>query len=221
MLKALGSTLVFWAAAAAIFFVSAGRWDLPVIWIYLGLMLVPTLILIPLLAHHSPGLLEERMRPGPGERDRIGLLALVIGMPAVWVITGLDLGRFHWSRGFPPGVQAAGFLGLVAGFWFTAWAMWVNPFFSSAVRLQQDRHQALVTSGPYAWVRHPGYAGGLLFTVANSLALGSWWSLVPAVIMIAAILRRVRLEDRMLRTDLPGYDAYAREVRFRLVPGIW
>ncbi len=221
MLRAIGATLAMGIAAAAILFGSAGRWDLPILWIYLALMLAASLVLVPLLARHHPGMLEERMRPGPGERDRATSLVLALGMPAIWTLTGLDLGRFHWSRGFPPGLQGVGLAGVLAGFWIAAWAMWVNPFFSSAVRLQDDRRQTLVASGPYARVRHPGYAGALLFTLGNSLALGSWWSLLPAVIVTAALVRRTQLEDRMLQRELPGYEAYARAVRFRLVPGLW
>jgi protein-S-isoprenylcysteine O-methyltransferase Ste14 len=221
MIKAIGATLIYWIMAAAVFFAAAGRLDLPMIWGYLVLMLIPSLVLIRLLAHHSPGLIEERLRPGPGERDRLSMLVLQACLVAIWILSGLDAGRFHWSRGFPVGLQVVGLVGVLVGFWLTGWAMWVNRFFSSAVRLQPDREQIVVTTGPYAWMRHPGYTGGLLFTLGTSLALGCWWTLLPAIALIVVVIRRTVLEDGMLQKELSGYAAYAQAVRFRLIPGVW
>ena len=149
------------------------------------------------------------------------MAVLRVCMPVTWVVAGLDVGRLHLSHGYPPALQVAGLAVCAAGFWIVARAMWVNPFFSSAVRLQPDRHQSVVRRGPYAAVRHPGYSGGVLFTFGTGLVFGSWWALLPAVPMVVALVRRVRIEDAMLRSGLPGYEAYARAVRFRLFPGIW
>ena len=99
--------------------------------------------------------------------------------------------------------------------------MLVNPFFSTAVRIQSDRGQQVITSGPYAIVRHPGYAGLVLALVASGMALNSLLSIIPAVIMVAVVARRTAIEDRMLQNELAGYPDYSAKVRFRLIPGVW
>ena len=96
-----------------------------------------------------------------------------------------------------------------------------NRFFSSVVRIQTDRGHSVQTGGPYALIRHPGYAGALLYDLAAPLLLGSWWGLIPAAVTVALVILRTRLEDRKLQTELDGYAEYAARVRYRLVPGIW
>lgn len=137
------------------------------------------------------------------------------------MIAGLDTGRFHWSHHFPASLQFFGLLLAAGGFWFALWAMLENSFFSSAVRLQSDRGQAVVTSGPYRFIRHPGYAGTSLFMVGSGLSLGSWWALLPITLILALILRRTILEDAMLMRGLAGYGDYGKAVAFRLIPGLW
>jgi protein-S-isoprenylcysteine O-methyltransferase Ste14 len=102
-----------------------------------------------------------------------------------------------------------------------AWALTVNRFFSSDARIQRDRGHQVVTDGPYRFVRHPGYAGSMLLALAMPLALGSWWSYLPALAAAALMLRRLLIEDRMLRAELEGYADYAARVRWRLLPGVW
>ncbi|HEY6867761.1 MAG TPA: isoprenylcysteine carboxylmethyltransferase family protein [Candidatus Eisenbacteria bacterium] len=215
------STLAFYGVLAALYVLAAGRFDLPAFWCYLAVVVGSSLAIIPVLARRSPGLLEERMRPGPGERDRISIPAMVGGLVASWLVAALDTGRFRGSGGLPFAVQGAAWIGVVAGYAIVAWAMLVNRFFSSAVRHQADRAQTVVTAGPYAWVRHPGYTGGLLFLLATPVALGSWWAVLPIVPVVLAVVRRTGLEDAMLQRELEGYAGYARRVRFRLVPGVW
>ena len=101
------------------------------------------------------------------------------------------------------------------------WAMRVNRFFSSVIRLQEDRGHQLVTDGPYRWMRHPGYTAGILLCLSSGIALGSWLSALPAVACIPLLLRRTVAEDRFLKENLKGYSAYADAVRYRLVPGVW
>ncbi len=110
---------------------------------------------------------------------------------------------------------------MAAGVAITAWAMAVNPFFSSVVRIQTDRGHHVVAAGPYRYVRHPGYAGMELVTLAGPILLGTLWGLVPAAVVGGAFALRAALEDRTLRDELPGYTAYAASVRSRLLPGIW
>lgn len=221
MTRALVATLGVFALTAGSLFLSAGGWDLPMFWAYLAIMFVPGLLSLPVLHRRSPGLIEERLHPGPGERDKITAPVVVLATVTHWVIAGLDVGRFHWSGDMPPLVQLAGFVGYAIGLGLAMWATLVNRFFSSAVRIQADRGQYVITTGPYQYVRHPGYSGGLLFLLCSGLALGSWWSILPILFAVADLIYRTMLEDQMLRRELPGYADYAERVRRRLIPGWW
>jgi protein-S-isoprenylcysteine O-methyltransferase Ste14 len=147
------------------------------------------------------------------------LMALSIGFPMV-VVAGLDH-RYSWSGEFPPGFIASGFILTSLGYGFASWALVENRFFYSVVCIRADRGHVVCDSGPYRVVRHPGYAGNILALFGIVLALGSVWTLIPAVVaaMIAAI--RTGLEDRTLQDELPGYPDYAQRVRYRLIPGIY
>jgi protein-S-isoprenylcysteine O-methyltransferase Ste14 len=139
-----------------------------------------------------------------------------------WIVAGLDRDRFHWSDNVPSWLQAVGLSALVAGYGLAFWAMTVNRFFSSVVRIQTDRGHVVVTARPYAVIRHPGYTAGLIIMVASGIALGSWASaMVLIVLSVPFLLYRVVTEDRMLKADLPGYRDYASRVRWRLCPGLW
>jgi protein-S-isoprenylcysteine O-methyltransferase Ste14 len=221
MTPALVVTLGVFAAMAGSLFISAGRCDLPAFWAYLAIMFGPGLLSLPIVHSRSPGLIEERLHPGPGERDRLTAPVVVLSMLTHWVIAGLDVGRFHWSGDMPLVVQYAGFVGYAIGLGLAMWATLVNRFFSSAVRIQADRGHYVITTGPYQYVRHPGYSGGLLFLLCSGLALGSWWSILPVLFAVADLIYRTRLEDQMLQRELPGYADYAEKVQHRLVPGLW
>ncbi len=221
VLRGIVASLGFYVLAGALLFGAAGRWSVPEFWVWLAFMAASSIAILPILARLSPGLIEERLEPGPGDRDRLGVSAGVAVMLLTLAIAGLDAGRFHWSGPVPPWVTGLAWAGLAGGYWIVGWAMAVNRYFSSAVRIQFDRGQVLVSAGPYAHVRHPGYAGGLLFVVTTGLALGSWWATLPALPAVVWIVRRTVLEDAMLRDELDGYAAYARRVRFRILPGVW
>ncbi len=138
-----------------------------------------------------------------------------------WTVAGLDRGRLHLSDTVPPGLEAVA-LALFALAWIVfVWAMYVNRFFSSIPRIQSERGHAVITTGPYRFVRHPGYTAALLAAVTSGLALGSWISTFIAPIALVGLVWRTMVEDRMLQSDLPGYADYAARVRYRLVPGIW
>jgi protein-S-isoprenylcysteine O-methyltransferase Ste14 len=209
--------LVFEAALVALLFGSAGRWDLPWFWALLG---VHAVLFFATLMSMDPDLRRERMRPGPGEQDRHLRLLLILTLLAHLVVIGLDA-RFGWSADIPAAWRAVALAGYAAGFGWSVWAMHVNRFFSRVVRLQTDRGHNVVTAGPYRLVRHPGYVGMSVAVVCESVALGSWWSLLPVVAFAGVVWYRTRLEDRFLHAALPEYPAYAATVRYRLVPGIW
>jgi protein-S-isoprenylcysteine O-methyltransferase Ste14 len=109
----------------------------------------------------------------------------------------------------------------VAGFVLSVWAVRTNRFFSPVVRIQSDRGHHVIDTGPYRFLRHPGYAGLLLSAACGAAALGSWWSLLPLVPSVFLFVRRTGMEDRFLRADLTGYADYAERVQYRLVPGVW
>ena len=168
-------------------------------------------------------LIKERLHPGPGARERLWVAFLVVVPLAVGhvALARLDVGRFHWSPPMPTVLRVTGVVLLAVGNAFAHWAMAVNRFFSSVVRIQSDRGQRVVSNGPYRLVRHPGYAGVMLALVGSPLALGSWVSIVPNVVLGALLVHRIRLEERVLLAELDGYRAYAARVPARLLPGIW
>ena len=208
------------AGVGGVLFGAAGRWDLPAFRAYLCVLLA---FMLGMALTMDLDLLEERLRPGPGGRDNLRLLRLLILLVicAHWGIAGLDAGRFHWSR-LPFALQIVGLLGVAAALGVWRWAMRVNPFFSTAVRLQPERGHRVIAAGPYRWVRHPGYAALVFLLMPGSaLALGSLPSLLPLAGALLLFLRRTALEDRLLQEELAGYREYAARVRWRLLPGLW
>jgi protein-S-isoprenylcysteine O-methyltransferase Ste14 len=160
------------------------------------------------------------MRTGTKPWDKIMAPLVVVFPVAMWLAAGLDL-RYAWSAPFPPALQAAGLVLAAAGAELTFQAMAVNRFFSATVRIQTERGQRVVSSGPYAVVRHPGSTGMLGFTLATPLALGSAVCFLPAGVCAVLMVVRTVLEDRTLQAELEGYSEYALRVRRRLIPGIW
>ena len=203
---------------AATLFAPAGRIDLPWFWAVLALHATMLLAGVPFM---DPDLRKERVRPGPGGRSRrIRWLAVPMLLGHL-VVAGLDVGRFGWSGPIPVAVQAVALAGCAAGMGLSLWAMAANRFFSPVVRIQAERGHRLVSSGPYALLRHPGYTGLIVGSLCGGVALGSWWSLVPLAPFVAMFLWRTAMEDRFLHEGLEGYVGYAERVRYRLVPGLW
>jgi protein-S-isoprenylcysteine O-methyltransferase Ste14 len=211
-------TALFLIGAGILLFASAGTLRIAAFWVYLAIL---TAIVIVSFVMLDPELLHERMRPG-GKPLPFGVMLATLVFSLHWVVAGLDVGRFHWSDSVPRLLQIASFVIFVAANTLAFWAMRVNRFFSSIVRIQSDRGQYVVTAGPYAFVRHPGYTAGFLLILVSGIALGSW---LAAGFVIATnlpfIMHRLIVEDRVLQAQLPGYADYARRVRSRLLPGIW
>jgi protein-S-isoprenylcysteine O-methyltransferase Ste14 len=206
----------------ALLFLLAGRIDWRNGWAYLGINFLTQLLTAVVLIPRRPDMLAERstVREGTKSWDRIlAPLIVIAGSLAIIAVAGLDA-RFGWSS-----VSGGWFwLGLFAAFaaqMFVLWSMAANAFFSGTVRIQDDRGQSVVSSGPYSLVRHPGYAGALVFNLFVPLVLGSWWTYLPALLTIALIVTRTALEDATLRAELPGYREYAARVKHRLIPGVW
>jgi len=208
-------------AIGGVLFASAGRCDVPAVWwAYLGLWL--TVSVVGALGA-DPGLVRERLRPGPGARESLPLAGSIAGALTAshFVIAGLDVGRFHWSDSVPAGLAWSGLAVLAASLAIAQWATRENPFFSSVVRIQAERGHRVVSSGPYGYVRHPGYAGAIGVALSSGVALGSWLSILPTLIAVAFLVRRISKEERVLRDELPGYASYQQQVHYRLVPGLW
>jgi protein-S-isoprenylcysteine O-methyltransferase Ste14 len=194
-------------------------------WILAGFMFVYSLAGRWAIWKKNPDLIIERrdalkkdnVEPG----DKILLLLLGVVLPTLTTVgAGLDH-RFGWSSAFPPWLSPAAFAFLVFGTTIAQWAVLVNPYFSATIRIQADRGQTVVSSGPYRFIRHPGYAGGLLFNLGLPLVLGSWWAGIPALATAALVVLRTAREDAVLLRKLPGYPDYAARTRVRLLPGLW
>ncbi|WP_024851261.1 methyltransferase family protein [Hydrogenovibrio kuenenii] len=147
------------------------------------------------------------------------LMAVSISFPLV-IVAGLDH-RYQWTHEFPLWVNLTGLLLVGGGYAFAAWAFAENRFFYSVVRIRVDQGHVVCDSGPYRFVRHPGYAGNMLALFGMALALSSMWTLIPVAVASIITVVRMELEDRALQEELPGYRDYAQRVRYRLIPGIY
>jgi protein-S-isoprenylcysteine O-methyltransferase Ste14 len=204
-----------------VLFLAAGTIAWPAAWIFLLLFYGDIALTVRWLARHNPGLLEERMSVFKPNAKRDMMFILVTAVSFVWLIVmPLDVGRFHWTH-LPLWLQVVGVLVLVGSFVMMYLAFRENAFVTPTVRIQEERGQTVVSSGPYKYVRHPMYSGFLLFFVGMPLLLGSAFGLLLAPVLIGVIARRAVLEERLLRKELPGYDAYMARVKYRFIPYVW
>jgi protein-S-isoprenylcysteine O-methyltransferase Ste14 len=206
-----------------VLFVTAGRWDWVAAWVLLIEYSLTVLTLGLWVTRKNPDLINERGRMAANVKgwDKVLMSLYTLMLVVLYVVAGLDAGRYGWSS-MPVAVQALGFVSVFVAMALTYWVMLSNPFLSSFVRIQDDRGHQVASTGPYQYVRHPMYVGVvLLFGVGTPLLLGSWWALVPGAIITAIFVVRTALEDRTLRAELPGYAEYAQRVRYRLLPGVW
>jgi protein-S-isoprenylcysteine O-methyltransferase Ste14 len=137
-----------------------------------------------------------------------------------YIVAGLDQ-RYGWTGGFPLAAQIAALAVCALGYALVVWATASNTFFSQIVRIQSERGHGVVTGGPYHYVRHPAYVGMIVFELAMSILLASWWALIASGLCAILLILRTALEDRTLQAELTGYVDYSRQVRHRLLPGIW
>ena len=214
--------VVMTAAYAALLFICADTVRWPMAWAYLAVM---TFVLAGATRtlKRQPDLMAERRKP-PADAKRWDkpLVAVigVVGPVALVVVCAFDH-RFQLSPPLSVWWLVTGLVLVAAGGILSNWALAVNRFFSALVRIQRDRGHQVVEEGPYRLVRHPGYLGSIIHMPGAALALGSLWGLAVVAIVTALLVVRTGLEDRTLRTELDGYEAYAQRVRYRLVPGIW
>jgi protein-S-isoprenylcysteine O-methyltransferase Ste14 len=206
----------------AVLFVSAGRIDWAAGWAYVLLTLAWVAGTGAVLIPWNPDLLAERLRPRKGAKTWDVLIMSLVGVVliALYVVGGLDE-RHGWSVGIAPAGQIAAGVVMGLGYALVVWATAANRFFSLIVRIQVERGHVVATGGPYRWVRHPAYVGGILGYLAGPILLGSWWALVPGILCTFLMVLRTALEDRTLQAELAGYREYAGRVRYRLLPGVW
>ncbi len=217
-------TIVWFGFMGVIIFAAAGTLSYTGGWLYLGEMVVASIFFALNIARVDPGLLRERLKP-PVQKDqpladKLVLIPILFLMFAGMGFMAADAARWHLSS-MPRSVQWAGCGLLLAALLFMYWTMRTNSFAAPVVKIQKDRGQAVITTGPYAIVRHPLYFGALFYIAATSLVLGSWWGLVIVPVLAVLLGIRIGIEENALRAGLDGYDAYAHRMHWRLVPYIW
>jgi protein-S-isoprenylcysteine O-methyltransferase Ste14 len=203
-------------------FGAAGRLDWPAAWFLIGGYGMYLVIFMVWGFERNPDLIRERAHVAENVKgwDKWINAIYTVLLVALLVVCGLDAGRFGWSR-ITSLVRLAGWLMLLGAGGLIFWTLVENSYLSRWARIQDDRGQQVISSGPYAKIRHPMYAGIIVLMTAIPLALGSWWGLVPGGMISALFLLRTILEDRMLIHELDGYQQYAQRVRYRLLPWVW
>jgi protein-S-isoprenylcysteine O-methyltransferase Ste14 len=194
-------------------------------WVLALLSFVVSIASRVLAARKNPDFIQERASftdaegIKPWDKKIVPLIAFVV--PAlVYVVFGLDH-RFSWSMPVSTLLKMVGFILFITGFLLSTWAMVENRFFSSVVRIQKERGHVVCDTGPYQWVRHPGYLGALISWVGMPLFVGSLWGYIPVLLIVILYIIRTRLEDQTLQSELPGYQEFTQRTRYRLLPGIW
>ncbi len=206
---------------AAVLFLSVGRWDWAMGWAFVILTALwvgaTALVVIP----RNPDLLAERLGPRKGAKTWDAVIMSIVGLAliACYIVAGLDV-HYGWTRISLP-LQIIALIIVVLGYALTVWATAANAFFSLIVRIQQERGHTVVAGGPYRFVRHPAYVGGIAIYIATPVMLGSLWALIPGGLSAVLMIVRTALEDKTLLNELDGYREYAGRVRYRLIPGIW
>jgi len=207
------SVALFWSAG------QIGWWPA---WASIAVMLAWITATAIVIFHFNPDLLAERLGPRKGAKPWDTAIMSMLGLVQLvrYIVAGLDQ-RYGWTGGFPVAAQIAALTVCILGYALFVWATASNTFFSQIVRIQSERGHAVATGGPYHYLRHPAYFGAILYELAVPVLLASWWALIASGLSIILLILRTALEDRTLQTELTGYGDYARQVRYRLLPGIW
>ncbi len=206
----------------ALVFIPAGSFHWPEAWLVLFFYFSVVTGAFIWMKKNAPGLLKERMSRKRDVKswDKIIMTIYILILMVLIIVPGLDAVRFHWSE-VPLIIKVLGFIGYIPAMGFAAWAMRENAYLSDVVRIQKERGHTVCTTGPYKYVRHPMYVGVILFILCFPLSLGSFYALIPALMIVVLFIVRTSLEDKTLQEELPGYKEYAQKVRYRLLPGVW
>jgi protein-S-isoprenylcysteine O-methyltransferase Ste14 len=218
------SALLWIALICALLFLPAGTLDWPGAWVFMAEFVVGAAAITFWLARHDPGLLNERMsgafQKGQALADKVFMTVIIVVWYGWLVLMGLDAGRWHLSH-MPVALNIAGAIVIPVGF-FIVWRVFrANSFAAPVIRVQSERGQHVIDTGPYAVVRHPMYAGAMIYMLGMPLLLGSWFGLLVLPLILCALTVRIFIEEATLRKGIAGYAEYAARVRYRLVPGVW
>lgn len=204
----------------------AGSWGWWEAWVTVGLWTIFGITMTRHLLLHDPDLLAERMKLVPLHKeqkpwDRVIMLLFFITGIALYIIPGFDVMRYRWSEPLPLVMRITALLIQIPCLFMLAWIMRENTYLAQVVKIDEQRGQQVITTGPYALVRHPMYTVTIVLLFAMPVALGSRYALILAGILTVLLIVRTCLEDRMLHAELEGYPEYAKQTRYRLIPGIW
>ena len=204
----------------------AGTWHWWDAWILVGLWTIFGLVMTVFLLRHDPALLAERLKLLPLQKeqktwDKALMLLFFIAGIGLYIVPGFDVVRYEWSEPLPIWVRAMAMLAHLPCFVLLGWTMRENTYLSQVVKIDEERGHKVITTGPYAWVRHPMYTVVIVLLFAVPLALGSRFTLVLALFLMVLLIVRTYFEDRTLHHELSGYEDYAKETTYRLVPGVW
>jgi protein-S-isoprenylcysteine O-methyltransferase Ste14 len=218
---AIRETMGIVVMAVALFW-SAGQIDWWPAWASIAVMLAWITATAIVIFRFNPDLLAERLGPRKGAKPWDTAIMSILGLTQLvrYIVAGLDR-RYGWTGGFPLAAQIAALTVCVLGYALVVWATVSNSFFSQIVRIQSERGHAVATGGPYHYVRHPAYVGAILYELVVPVLLASWWALIASGLNAILLILRTDLEDRTLQAELTGYADYARQVRHRLLPGMW
>jgi protein-S-isoprenylcysteine O-methyltransferase Ste14 len=218
---AIRETLGIVVMGVALFW-SAGQIDWWPAWASIAVMLAWISATAIVIFRLNPDLLAERLGPRKGAKPWDTAIMSILGLTqlARYIVAGLDQ-RFGWTGGLPLAAQIAALTLCVLGYALVVWATASNTFFSQIVRIQSERGHTVATGGPYRYVRHPAYVGAIVYELAVPVLLASWWAGIASGLNAILLILRTALEDRALQAELAGYAEYARQVRHRLLPGIW
>ncbi len=224
MLALFLKSATWFGLMGALLFAAAGDWRWPQGWAFVVVFFFGSILFSLWLMRRDPALLAARLGPlsqkGQPLWDKIFLIVFVLVWFGWLALMGLDARRWH-SSDMPAWLNFAGGALVILGFLATMRVFRENSFAAPVVRLQSERAQRVIDSGPYSLVRHPMYASALLYLAGMPLLLGSWFGLLTVPLFIAGLAPRAVAEERMLQRELPGYADYMTCVRFRLIPGIW
>lgn len=214
-------TLNILGMGAALFW-SAGTMDWWPAWASIGVSLAWIIATANVILRFNPALLAERLGPRKGTKPWDTMIVSLLGLTTLlrYIVAGLDQ-RFGWTGGLPFAAQVTALMVCVLGYALFVWATVSNAFFSQIVRIQTERGHAVVTGGPYQFVRHPAYIGVIFYELAVSILLASWWALILSGLSVMLLILRTAREDQTLQAELTGYVDYTHQVRYRLLPGIW
>jgi protein-S-isoprenylcysteine O-methyltransferase Ste14 len=203
-------------------FVPIGRLGWKPGWIFIAFVVAAFGACALVLARVNPSIYRARSRFQPGTKrwDLVLVTVILLAMVTEVPLATFDAGRIGWSS-MPTAFVILGYALLGTGIALSTWAQAVNPFFEPGVRIQCERDQQVISKGPYATVRHPGYAGALMIFAGLALSLASWWALIPAALASLILIVRTKWEDDLLRAELEGYSEYAARTHYRLFPGLW